>query len=109
MKKILFALVISFVATAFAQNLDLKDYWDYDTGFKGVAAAVFVGKFNDDGFERKLDSFKEKIPDSANSISKITKNNRWLCKQALNEWEYEKDECYLVLCARVVLHRIVYY
>lgn len=99
MKKILFALFFAFVATAFAQNFDLKDYWDFDTGYNGVAASIFVGNFKDDGFKEKLDAFMQKIPTSANVISKMNKRNRWLCQEALNEWEYEKDECYIVLCA----------
>lgn len=32
-------------------------------------------------------------------ITKLTKKNNWLYKQALKEWDYEKGEVFGVICA----------
>lgn len=100
----LFSLLLLInLANCFAQNTDFKYYssiqdGDYNNNFKGVALAIFLGSssnINDETIEK----FKNKFPDNIQNISKLTKNNFWLCRKALNEWDYENGEHYLVMCA----------
>ena len=102
MKKILpmFILFLFFGATTcFSQNINMKDYHDYVQGFEGTSTAVYLGDINDNEIQERLELFMSIIPETARTVTKLTKNNMWLLKQALNEWDYTKDECYLVLCA----------
>ena len=96
---IIFLIFLLFTTKAFSQNFEMKSYSDYSKGFKGASAAIYIGNVNDEETEEKLDQFMNFMPETAKTFSKLTKNNMWLCKQALNEWDYEKDECYLVVCA----------
>lgn len=83
----------------FSQNYDLKDYSDILHEYSGASVAIYVGNVNDEDTNEKLDKFMGLIPETVKTFTKLTKNNMWLCKKALNEWDYEKDECYFVFCA----------
>ena len=102
MKKILpiFILFLFLGATnCFSQNIIMKDYYDTVQGFEGAACAHYLGDINETETKESLALLKAIIPETAKTFTKLTKNNMWLCKQALNEWDYQKDECYLVFCA----------
>ena len=96
-------LLIINMENCFAQNTDLKYYssildGDYDNNFEGVAAAIFLGDSTEVDDEM-IEEFKNKFPEDIRNISKLTRNNLWLCRKALNEWDYKKGEYYLVICA----------
>ena len=104
-RKLIFCIFIIFLTSikCFAQNTDLKYYSDYDKGFSGCSVAVYYGNLSEleaIGQEQEfLDYLDEEIGDKLNSISKLTKNNDWLFRQALREWDYKKGEVYAVFCA----------
>ena len=85
---IIFFLTISLGYHCFAQNFDLKYYssiqdGDYTSNYKGYSYAEYIGiasEINED----KIEEFK---------------NNLWLIKKAINEWDYKIDEYYIVACA----------
>lgn len=87
---------------AFSQDGNLKPYFDYENGFTGAGLAIFLGE-EKPGIQEKLQEFLSKyIPNDAQQVSKVTKKNMWLLKQALNEWELKKDEYYLAVVAENV-------
>ena len=106
MRKIIYAIafIMFFITTSiFAQNSDLKYYssiqdGDYNNNFSGYATALFIAD-SEDVDEQRIEDGKRKIievlPES--QIAKLTKNNVWLYKKALNEWDYKKGEWYLVM------------
>ena len=105
MKKKLFSIFfILFLAgvNSFAQNTDPKFYSDISNGFSGYSVALYLGNLKDldnispdEFFERVSD----KLDNDFSPIKKVTKNNNWLFRKAINEWEYEKNEVYVVCCA----------
>lgn len=103
MKKIFLALIFALLpAVVFAQNSDLKRYFDYSQDFDGYAAAIFIGTVSDSKqdistAEEAIALFKEKIGTNFSSVAKLTKNNKWLMEKALNEWDYEEGEIYVVV------------
>lgn len=83
----------------FSQDGDLKLYSDYKNGFKGAAQAIFVGEDKPE-IQEKLQKFLSVLlSEDVQQVSKITKNNMWLLTQALNEWDYQKDEYYIAIVA----------
>ena len=106
MKKI-FGLVSLFflcgAAHCFAQNWDLKYYSSLQDGdltnhYEGYALADFLG--DGTGIDTEpLDELEKLFPENIRRVTKLTKNTVWLCKKALNEWEYEQGEYYVVFCA----------
>jgi len=100
MKKIKLIPILIFVFTqfCFSQDIELKNYYDVYKGFSRAAGAMYLGT-TDDVSESDLNDFWEI---AGTDVPKLTKNNMWLCKKALNEWDYEADELYLVLCAESV-------
>jgi hypothetical protein len=106
--KILFVFFIfSINEFANAQNFDLKYYSDYTNGFRGVAVAVYLDNIGADnlGLERSelndiiAEFFEEIFPSTGRTIDKLSRNNYWLCQQALNEWNTEAGEIYMIICA----------
>ena len=105
MKKKLFSIFcILFLVgvNSFAQNTDPKFYSDISNGFSGYSVALYLGNLKDldnispdEFFERVSD----KLDNDFSPIRKVTKNNNWLFRKAINEWEYEKNEVYVVCCA----------
>lgn len=101
--------IITFIAvcfcvasSAFAQNFELKRYssisdGDYQNKFSGVATAIYIGNVSD--VDEHIELIKSVFPDSIRGVSKLTKNNAWLCKKAMSEWEYQANEYYFVILA----------
>lgn len=107
-------LYLLFISNCFAQNAELKFYSDYSQDFSGYSVATYLNDYldeelniaNDD--EEFLEVFDDEYIQSflneniqginLTPLSKLTKNNDWLFRQALNEWDYEKGEIYLVAC-----------
>ena len=102
-KILLISFVFSFITLhSFAQNTDLKYYSDWTKDFSGYAVATYKGNLNELEDMKENDYFdyiEDKIGDKLEPIKKLTKKNNWLYQQALNEWDYEKDESYIVMCA----------
>lgn len=90
----LFVLVGVQTTHLFAQELKLKYYSDFSSGYSGVAIATYIEK-------SEVQEFKNKIASDPNtrSIDKLTKNNSWLAWKALGEWDYKPGETYLIMCA----------
>ncbi len=103
-KSCLITFLIFFITLKlFAQNEDLKFYSDYSKGFKGYATSIFIDDLKDDEDDIEpqfyFDFFIEQIEEKLPSSKKITKQNTWLINQAMNEWDYAKDEIYCFFCA----------
>lgn len=116
MKKIfIFCLVylLLFISNCFAQNTELKYYSDYSKNFSGYSVAIYLNNYFDEELnvageeEEFLEIFYEYIQSfldendqdiSLTPLSKLTKNNDWLFRKALNEWDYEEGEVYGVIC-----------
>lgn len=99
MKRFLALLGFLFFVTyfVFSQNLDLKYYsslsdGDYANKYEGVAIALFL---SDDDYNKMEPIFA----DIGKTIKKLTKNNEWLCRKALSEWELKDGERYFVMCS----------
>ena len=95
-------LIVTGVPVVLAQNADGKHYSDYSRGFNGWAVAMFIEDLGNDVWGEE-DEFIEyvslKLADKLKPGSKLTKNNDWLMKKALNEWDYKPGEFYAVMCA----------
>ena len=117
-KKLFLSLFLTLTLSAtFAQNADLKYYFDYVNGllFEGYAIAKYMSNILDEEnvsgtldhrIEVFFESFNNGLTDSelnedytSTPVSKLTKNNKWLLDKALNEWERERGEAYMVACA----------
>ncbi len=101
MKKLIifFIILFSSVLYSFSQDFNPKYYSDYSLGFDGVAVAVFIGIDGEENTSIKIEEIKNRISSLGIATTKLSKKNKWLLEQALNEWEYEKDEYYIVMCA----------
>ena len=104
MKKIVFLFVLLFASIhCFAQNADLKHYYDFSQGYDGWATAMFLDDYiKQDITGQENDYFElinNKIAEKLTPITKLTKNNNWLFRKALNEWDYGKGEMYAVICS----------
>ncbi len=101
MKKLIifFIILFSSVLYSFSQDFNPKYYSDYSKGFDGVAVAVFIGIDGEENTSIKIEEIKNRISSLGIATTKLSKKNKWLLEQALNEWEYEKDEYYIVMCA----------
>lgn len=105
-------LQLLFISNCFAQNTELKYYSDYSQDFSGYSVAIYYGNYLDaelnvadeEDFLDILDeSFQSRLEENVQDVnliplSKLTKNNDWLFRQALNEWDYEEGEVYGVIC-----------
>lgn len=106
-------LHLLFISNCFAQNTELKYYSDYFQDFSGYSVAIYLENYLDEElnvageeeeFLEVLDEYiqsflEENVQDiNLTPLSKLTKNNDWLFRQALNEWDYEEGEVYLVAC-----------
>lgn len=86
----------------FAQNTQLKRYSDSSMNFDGWAAAEYIGNLVelDDSMTDELmcEFMVEKLSPFLKQVTKLSKNTTWLFHQAMEEWEYEPHEFYIVLC-----------
>ena len=109
MKKrfIFFVFLLSLTGLMNAQNLNLRSYSDIREGFRGVAIAVFVENIEDvineisysEMDEFMLEYLDEMFPEQGRNVDRLTRNNQWLARQALNEWDLEKNDIFIVICA----------
>lgn len=99
-KRVLLVIFITMLigTKVFAQNFDLKSYSDYSQGFSGAAAALFLGEM-DAEFQSDYDAKLDLLSEQLTEVKKLTKNNNWLLKKAMNEWDFQKNEIYLVFLA----------
>lgn len=98
---IIFSLLLTSI-NCFTQNAEPKHYLDSSKGFSGYATAIFLGNLSEldnTGAEDFFEMISDEIGDKLTAVSKLTKNNNWLFRQAMNEWDYEKDEVYLTICS----------
>lgn len=101
MKKrvLLFCLMaMIFGSTLFCQNFELKLYSDYYQDFSGASAAMFLGEITPE-IQSELDKKMDLISEHLKEVKKLTKNNNWLLKKAMNEWEYQQGEFYIAFLA----------
>lgn len=105
MKKYLFSflLVLFFSAGCFAQNSQMKHYSDASMNFDGWAAAEYIGNIDELDEEVSAESMCEFLvymfSPRLEQVKKLSKNTNWLFRQAMEEWEYEPCEFYIVFCA----------
>ncbi len=104
MKKIICLIALLTVSTiCFAQDAEMKHYYDPIQGYEGWAMSEYIDDVKKEdviGLENIfLEYLDKEVSAVLTSIPKLTKKNTWLFKQALNEWDYEPGEVYLVLCA----------
>ena len=104
MKKFLFILLLIITSTiCFAQNTDLKYYSDPIQGFSGCSVACYLEVFSKADLAGQESEFLNFLNDELSKkltpVTKLTKNNNWLFHKALNEWDYERNEVYAVICA----------
>lgn len=97
MKKIaliIFLFCIVFLGSLSAQSLNLKVYtsplYNSIDNYSGRAVAVYLQ-------EDEIGGIKKILQEHGRYINKLSKNNSWLCWQALREWEYKDGETYLII------------
>ncbi len=102
-KNLLICFFCVFGTSLFAQTTSLKHYSDELQNFDGWANAVFEESIKGSEYENNADlvieAISKKLSEKFTPVYKMTKNNMWLCKQALNECETEKGEIYRITCA----------
>jgi hypothetical protein len=88
---------------AHAQNFDFKHYdstldGDYKSNYSGYAVAIYITnkELNDEQFGEMIEN---EFFSKGREIDKLTKNNFWLCWKALDEWNIEEGETYMIICA----------
>ena len=101
MKRVGIVFAIFFIAVqVICANEPFKYYSDWETGYKGYAEAVYMDKGN---IEQNLEKARKGLEETASSdeydvsdILKLTKEDLWLCRSALSEYDLEDGEIYLV-------------
>jgi hypothetical protein len=89
---ILFILLfISLSGNIYAQNSNLKYYSSFSEGFRGYAVAMHIT-------EDQIEIIDE-ILTKGRAVERLTRNNLWLVRQALNEWDIEEGDLFIVFCA----------
>jgi len=100
MKRVGIVFAVFFIAVQAICAGEAKYYSDWETGYKGYAKAEYIGKGD---AERYLEEIKEKFQKAeldgeydVSDILKLTKEDLWLCRSALSEYDLEDGEIYLV-------------
>ena len=100
MKRVGIVFAVFFIAVQVICAGEAKYYSDWETGYKGYAEAEYIGKGD---AERYLEEIKEKFQKAeldgeydVSDILKLTKEDLWLCRSALSEYDLEDGEIYLV-------------
>ncbi len=65
---------------------------DFTSDYSGVALSLYLNN-------SELEDIDNNIYSMGRDLDKLTKNNFWLCWKALNEWDIEDGETYLIVCA----------
>ena len=105
MKRIGIVVAVFFIAVQAicAGDFDFKYYSDWETGYKGYAKAEYIGKGDAERYLEELEKAKEELQKvyldgkyDVSDILKLTKEDLWLCRSALSEYDLEDGEIYLV-------------
>ena len=100
MKRVGIAFVIFFIAVQVICADEAKYYSDWETGYKGYAEAEYMDKGNiEQNLEKARKSLEETAPSDEYDVSdilKLTKEDLWLCRSALSEYDLEDGEIYIV-------------
>ena len=103
MRKIFFCFfVFSISGYVYAQDFNLRHYSDHRNGFRGVASAIFINNFGEidlSELDERMLKFWDEIGIPGRSVDRITRNNYWLARQALNEWDIKDGDLFLIICA----------
>lgn len=98
-RNIVLVLSLLFLINGFiyAQNFNLKYYSSisdgyFENNYSGVALAQYYNSSEINSIEKRFETI-------GRNLDKLTKNNYWLCWKALNEWDIEDNETYLVIIA----------
>ena len=93
------ALTVIFICSvfiaAYAQQFNIKRYYNTELDEVGYAGIIFHDKTPPDRewLEEILNEEGKRV---AQKLSKMT---LWLCKQALNEYDFKEGETYIVICS----------
>jgi hypothetical protein len=104
MKRVGIVFAIFFIAVqVICANEPFKYYSDWETGYKGYAKAEYIGKGDSERYLEELEKAKEELQKvyldgkyDVSDILKLTKEDLWLCRSALSEYDLEDREIYLV-------------
>ena len=92
------ALTVIFICSVFtavyAQQFNIKRYYNAELDEVGYAGIGFLSKTppSREWLEETLNEEGKRV---AQKLSKMT---LWLCKQALNEYDFKEGETYMVIC-----------
>ena len=105
MKRVGIVFAIFFIAVqAICANEPFKYYSDWETGYKGYAEAVYMDKGNiEQNLEKARKGLEETAPSDEYDVSdilKLTKEDLWLCRSALSEYDLEDGEIYFIFWRR---------
>lgn len=103
MKRVGIVFAIFFIAVQIICADEAKYYSDCVTGYKGYAEAEYIGKGDSERYLEELEKAKEELQKvyldgkyDVSDILKLTKEDLWLCRSALSEYDLEDREIYLV-------------
>lgn len=103
MKRVGIVFAIFFIAVQVICADEAKYYSDCVTGYKGYAEAEYIGKGDSERYLEELEKAKEELQKvyldgkyDVSDILKLTKEDLWLCRSALSEYDLEDREIYLV-------------
>ena len=98
MKRIGIVVAVFFIAVQAICADEAKYYSDWKTGYKGYAKAEYIGKGDTERYLEEVRKNVEEIDSDDESevadILKLTKEDLWLCRSALSEYELEDGEIY---------------
>ena len=89
-----------------SQDLNLKYYSDPRNGFSGVATAFFIDNVRDIISEHTDSEWgvmmnnylDDNYGSRGRTVDRLTRNNQWLSRQALNEWDLEYGDVFVIYC-----------
>ena len=100
MKRIGIVVAIFFIAVQAicADDFDLKYYFDWETGYNGYAKANYwrKGDVTQDLEDLEKDSGEGLDEYEISDLLKLTKEDLWLCRSALSEYDLEDGEIYFI-------------
>ena len=99
---IVFAIFFIAVQAICADDFDLKYYFDWETGYNGYAKANYWRKGD---VTQDLEDLEKKSGEGLDEyeisdLLKLTKEDLWLCRSALSEYDLEDGEIYFIFWRR---------
>ena len=98
MKRVGIVVAVFFIAVQAICAGEAKYYSDWETGYKGYAEAEYIGKGDTERYLEEVRKNVEEIDSDDESevadILKLTKEDLWLCRSALSEYDLEDGEIY---------------